>query len=55
MPFSVYRFTEFEVFWSSTVSVYRSRTLVSNVERNVERTFAYQIMSKSTCVLVQLQ
>ena len=26
MPFSVYRFTEFEVFWSSTVSVYRSRT-----------------------------
>ena len=28
MLFSVYRFTEFEVFWSSTVSVYRSRTLV---------------------------
>ena len=27
MPFSVYRFTEFEVFWPSTVSVYRSRTL----------------------------
>ena len=26
MLFSVYRFTEFEVFWSSTVSVYRSRT-----------------------------
>jgi len=26
VPFRVYRFIDFEVFWSSTVSVYRSRT-----------------------------
>ena len=28
VPFTAYRFTEFEVFCSSTVSVYRSRTVM---------------------------
>jgi len=32
VPFRVYRFNDFEVFWSSTVSVYRSRTFSGDYE-----------------------
>ena len=46
MPFSVYRFTEFEVFYSSTVSVYRSRTIILEEREEYSLSMVFKLIIK---------